>query len=148
MNELTPQLLDEIKQLLRRSSVRHGQAFRGMEKGSTAAEMAVEWGDRTPSYVQNVMRSVRYILGGRLPTGSANAYENSFGYRELWEQGASPELLDYVKGCLYELQQRNPDVKVEPMGKVVFPGGEVRRKFGKPVTYCDSCFLEMPCDCE
>lgn len=148
MSELTPELLDEIKQLLRRSSVRHGQAFRGMEQGVTAAEMAVQWGGKTASYVQNVMRSVRYMLEGRLPTGAANAYENSFGYRELWEQGASPALLDYVKGCLYELQQRNPEVKVEPMGRVVFPGNEVRRKFGKPVTFCDSCFLEMPCDCD
>jgi hypothetical protein len=148
MNELTPELLEEIKTLLRRSSIRHGQAFRGIENGSTAAEMAQEWGGKTPSYVQNVMRSVRYILEGRLPNGAAMAYENSFGYRELWEQGASPALLDYVKHCLYSLQERNPDVKIQPMGKVVFPGGEVRRKFGKPLSFCGSCFLEMPCDCD
>lgn len=148
MAELTPELLDEIKGLLRRSSIRHGQAFRGIEKGSTAEELAAQWGDKSLSYVKNVMRSVRYILDGELPNAAAMAYENSFGYRELWELGASPDLLDYAKNCLYELQQRNPEVKIEPMGKVTFPSGSVRRKYGRPVTYCQSCFLEIPCECD
>ena len=148
MNQLNPELLEEIKRLLRRSSIRHGQGFRGMEKGATAQDLAAEWGDKSLSYVKTVMRSVRYLLDGELPTAAAMAYENSFAYRELWEQGASPELLDYVKNCLYDLQERNPDVKIEPMGKVRFPSGPVRRKFGKPVTFCDECFLEIPCDCE
>lgn len=148
MTELTPEILEEIKRLLRRSSIRHGQAFRGMENGATAQQLAAEWGGKSLSYVKTVMRSVRYILDGELPTAAAMAYENSFGYRELWEQGASSELLDYVKNCLYQLQQRNPDVKIEPMGKVRFPAGPVRRKSGKPVTFCDLCFLENPCDCD
>lgn len=148
MNELTPELLEEIKRLLRRSSIRQGQAFRGMESGLTAAELAAEWGGKSLSYVKTVMRSVRYILDGELPTAAAMAYENSFGYRELWEQGASSDLLDYAKNCLYELQQRNPDVKIEPLGRVSFPSGSERRKFGKPVTFCDECFLENPCDCD
>lgn len=148
MTELTPEILEEIKRLLRRSSIRHGQALRGMENGATAQQLAAEWGGKSITYVKTVMRSVRYILDGELPTAAAMAYENSFGYRELWEQGASPQLLDYVKNCLYQLQQRNPDVKIEPMGKVRFPAGPVRRKSGKPVTFCDVCFLENPCDCD
>ncbi len=148
MTELTPEILEEIKRLLRRSSIRHGQAFRGMENGATAQQLAAEWGGKSITYVKTVMRSVRYLLDGELPTAAAMAYENSFGYRELWEQGASPQLLDYVKNCLYQLQQRNPDVKIEPMGKVRFPAGPVRRKSGKPVTFCDLCFLENPCDCD
>lgn len=148
MNELTPELLAEIKQLLRRSSIRHGQAFRGMEQGATAQDLAAAWGGKSLSYVKTVLRSLRYLLDGELPTAAAMAYENSFVYRELWEQGASSDLLDYAKNCLYELQQRNPDVKIEPMGKVSFPAGPVRQKFGKPVTFCDRCFLENPCDCD
>lgn len=146
--KLTPEMVEEIKTLLRRSSIRHGQAFRGMERGTKPEEMAAEWGDRTTAYVKSVMRSVQFILDGELPTALAMAYENSFGYRELWEQGASPELLEYVKQCLRELRERNPDVKIEPMGKVVFPGEAGRLKGGKPVAFCDGCFLEIPCDCD
>jgi hypothetical protein len=145
---LTPELLEEIKTLLRRSSIRHGQAFRGMERGATAQQLATEWGDRTITYVKSVMRSVQYMLDGELPAGAAMSYENSFGYRELWEQGASPPLLDYVKTCLAELKRRNPEVKIEPTGRVSFPGGPVPKKFGKPVAFCGECYLELPCDCD
>lgn len=140
-------LLDEIRQLLSQSTIRHGQAFRGLEQGLTADEMAAEWG-RTAPYVKTVMRSVRYILDGELPQGAAMAYENSFGYRELWELGASPALLDYVKTCLQALQKLNPEVRIEPMGKVTFPEEPSRRKSVRPTSLCPSCFLEMPCYCE
>ena len=146
--KLTPEMVEEMKTLLRRSSIRHGHAFRGMEQGTTPEEMAHKWGDRTAAYVKSIMRSVQYMLDGELPTAQMMAYENSFGYRELWEQGASPELLEYVKQCLSELKQRNPEVKIEPMGRVTFPGGAGRMKFGKPVEFCDVCFLEIPCDCD
>jgi hypothetical protein len=145
---LTPELLAEMKVLLGRSSIRHGQAFRGMERGATAQQLAAEWGDRTITYVRSVMRSVQYMLDGELPAGAAMSYENSFGYRELWDQGASPALLDYVKTCLIELKRRNPDVKIEPTGRIAIPGGPVQKKFGKPVSFCGDCFLEVPCDCD
>lgn len=145
---LAPELREEIKTLLRRSSIRHGQAFRGMERGATAQQLAEEWGDRTVTYVKSVMRSVQYMLDGELPAGAAMSYENSFGYRELWDQGASAELLAYVKDCLRELKRRNPDVKIEPTGRIAIPSGPVQKKFGKPLAFCGDCFLEVPCDCD
>ena len=148
MSELTPELLEEVRRLLGVSTIRHGQAFRGMEHGLTAEAMAADWGGRTVPYVKNVMRSVQYILDGELPTGSAMAYENSFGYRELWELGPSPALLAYVKACLTQLRTTNPAVRLEPMGPVSFPDGPTRRKPERPVSYCSTCFLPMPCDCD
>jgi hypothetical protein len=100
------------------------------------------------AHARSIMRSVRYLLDGELPTGSDMAYTNSFAYRELWELGASPELLTYIKSCLQELATRNSDVKIEPMGPVSFPGEAPRRKSDKPASYCPNCFLSRPCDCD
>lgn len=145
---LAPELLGEIRQLLSSSTIRHGQAFRGIEQGVTAEEMAQEWGT-TPQYVKNIMRSVRYLLDGEIPRGSAMTYENSFGYRELWQLGASPALLDHVVRSLHALQKLNPQVMIKPMGVVVFPDRSGRRKpAGKPKPLCPNCFLETPCYCE
>jgi hypothetical protein len=43
MSTLTPERLAEIKQLLGRSDIRHGMAFRGMEQGLTAEQVAAQW---------------------------------------------------------------------------------------------------------
>jgi len=143
---LTPALLAEIKSLLGRSDIRHGMAFRGMELGITAEQLATQW-DRSVSHARSIMRSVQYVLDGELPTASAMAYTNSFAYRELWELGASPELMKYIKSCLHQLAERNPEVKIEPMGAVTFPGESPRSKHEKSVAVCPQCFLTLPCDC-
>lgn len=148
MGGLTPELSEEINRLLGQSTIRHGQAFRGMGDGRRAEEMAQDWGGRTVPYVKSVMRSVQHILDGDLPTGSAMAYENSFGYRELWELGPSPALLAYVKVRLSELQAINPDVKMAPMGPVSFPGETARYKRLTKASTCSRCFLQQPCDCD
>lgn len=147
MGTLSANLRGEVESLLFLSTIRHGQAFRGMQSGQTAEQMAAEW-CRTPSYVKTVMRSVRHILDGELPTGSAMAYENSFGYRELWELGCSPELLAHVKSCLARLKAINPAVKIEPMGPVSFPREISRRRPAKPHAVCPDCRLATPCDCD
>jgi len=148
VSKLTPELRGEIERLLGASTIRHGQAFRGMEARLTPEKMAADWGGKTVPYVKTVMRSVHYMLDGELPGGKAMAYENSFGYRELWELGPSPELLTYVRSCLTQLKTINPAVKLEPMGQVSFPDGPVRRKSERSVSYCSSCFLPRPRDCD
>ena len=148
MGSLTPELSEEINRLLGRSTIRHGQAFRGMRDGRRAEQMARDWCGKTVPYVRSVMRSVQYILDGELPTGSAMAYENSFGYRELWELGPSPALLAYVKARLSELQDINPAVSMSPMGPVSFPGETARNKRRMTTATCSRCFLQQPCDCD
>ena len=147
MPELTADLLAEIKQLLGRSDIRHGMAFRGVEQGVTAEQLAAQWG-RSTSHAQNIMRSVQYLLAGELPTGKGMAYTNSFAYRELWELGASPALLAYVKARLRELVAINSDVKIEPMGPVSFPGETPVRRTERAAAFCPRCFLAVPCDCD
>lgn len=147
MSDLTPELLTEIKQLLGHSEIRHGMAFRAMEQGLTAEHVAAKW-DRSTGHARNIMRSVRYLLDGELPTGPDMAYINSFAYRELWELGASPPLLSYIKTCLQQLASRNHDVKIAPMGPVSFPSKVSRRRTEKPVSSCPNCFLVRPCDCD
>lgn len=100
----------EIKVLLSKSNIRHGVAFRAMEQGLTAEQLAAQW-NRSVGHARSIMRSVKYLLEGELPGASAMAYTNSFAYREIWEVGASPELMTYVKGCLRELAARNPEVR-------------------------------------
>lgn len=131
---LTPTLLEEIKALLRDSDIRHGQAFRGIEQGKSASDLAVEWGEKTEGYVRNVMRSVQYIVDGELPTSSKMAYTNSFGYREMWKLGASPELVEYIKHRLRQLRELNPAVTVTPLGKVTFPNVPNARATNAPGT--------------
>lgn len=147
MSGLTPELLAEIRQLLGRSSIRHGMAFRGMEQNLTADQIAAQW-HRSSSHARNIMRSVQHLLDGELPRGSDMAYVNSFAYRELWELGASPALLIHIKACLRELTTLNPDVKIEPMGPVSFPSEAPRRKVTKPAPSCPHCHLSLPCDCD
>jgi hypothetical protein len=146
-DQLTADLLEEIKMLLGRSDIRHGMAFKGMEQGLTAEQIATQW-QRSPGHVRSIMRSVRYLLDGELPTGKDMAYTNSFAYRELWERGASPQLLEYLKACLRELAALHPDVKIEPMGDVSFPGEKPRRTSRRAESFCPNCFLALPCDCD
>jgi len=144
---MTADLLAEIKQLLGMSNIRHGMAFRAIQRGLTAEQIAAQWG-RSISHAQNIVRSVQLLLEGDLPTGAGMAYTNSFAYRELWELGASPALLAYVKARLRELVALNPEVKMAPMGPVFFPDELPVRKPERAATYCSECFLSLPCDCD
>jgi putative restriction endonuclease len=129
---LTPQLLNEMKHLLRISDIRHGQAFSAIETNMPAEELAANW-RRTVPYTKRVIKRVGYMLEGVLPTSSSMALINSYGYRELWERGASPELLDYVQARLRQLQELNPEIKIEPMGNVGFPARSDSRKREAPL---------------
>ena len=95
-----------------------------------------------------VVRSLRLMLDGELPDRPSIALTNSFGYRELLDYKPSAALRDHVIRCLGVLRERNPKVRLEPMGNVTFYDGATTRPLARPVFYCGNCFLMLPCDCE
>jgi len=150
MSELTPELRDEILQILRSSDIRHAIVFRDLEQGLNAEEMA----DRqrtSPANVRKLMNSVRHLLDGTLPTGSSMALTNSYVYRELLNFNPSAHLRAYVDARLRALARQNPLVKVdEPLGQVTLYDSSTiwARNTSKPDDLCPTCRLTRPCFCD
>jgi hypothetical protein len=150
MNELTPELRDEILRIMRSSDIRHAMVFRDLEQGLTAEQVA----DRqhtSPENVRKLMKSVRHLLDGTLPTSSSMALTNSYVYRELMNFGPSPDLRAYADARLRALATHNPSVKIdEPLGPVTLydSGTLARRATSKPDELCPACRLTRPCFCE
>lgn len=149
MMTLNPALRAEIEEILHaaRDQNRHAMAFSGLRRGLGAKEIAAEW-DKSPSYVSMVLRSLRLMLDGELPERPSIALTNSFGYRELLDYKPSAALREHAAACLRVLRQRNPKVRLEPMGTAGFYDGTTTRSLFRPATYCGGCNLMLPCDCE
>ena len=144
-----PELRNEIEEILHtaKNDNRHAMVFHGLRRGLGTKEMAAEW-KKSQSYVSMVVRSLRLMLDGELPERPSIVLTNSFGYRELLDYKPSAALRDHVSSCLRVLRERNPRVRLEPMGNVTFYDGMTTRSTARPVFYCGSCFLMLPCDCE
>ena len=148
-NQLTPALRAEIEQILTSAGDdnRHAMAFRGLQQGLGAEQIAKEW-DRSKSYAIMVMRSVRYLLDGELPRASSRVLTTSYVYRALLAYHPSDALRGYAMACLRELHARNPETKVKPMGQVFFQDHSGSRKPTRQLRFCPKCFLSLPCECE
>lgn len=149
MCTLTPELQTAIERILRiaDNDTRHAMAFRGLNDGLGVKDLARDWG-KSASYASMVVRSVRLILDGEIPDRPSIALTNSFGYRELLDYRPPPELRAYVFACLRLLQERNPRVRVEAMGTAVYAERALTPGLRRPASYCQMCFLMLPCDCE
>ena len=149
MSPLTPELRNEIEEILHtaKNDNRHAMAFHSLRQGLGTKEIAAEW-NKSQSYASMMVRSLRLMLHGELPDRPSIVLTNSFGYRELLDYKPSVALRDHVIGCLRVLRERNPKVRLEPMGHVAFYDGTTTRTLARPVSYCDGCFLMLPCDCE
>ena len=149
MSALTAELRTEIERILlaAKDDNRHAMAFGGLNRGLGTKEMGADW-NKSQSYVSMVLRSLRLMLDGELPDRPSIVLTNSFGYRELLDYNPSAALREHVTACLRLLRERNPRVRLEPMGKVTFYDGATTRPQHRPVTYCKGCFLMQPCECE
>jgi len=149
MSALTPELRTEIEKILciAENDTRHAMAFRGLSDGQSTKELAREWG-KSRSYVSMVVRSLRLMLDGEIPDRPSIALTNSFGYRELLDHRPTSELREYVFACLRVLQERSPRVRLEPMGTGAYAERAMVPGLRRPASYCEMCFLMLPCDCE
>jgi len=149
MTTLTPELRMEIEKILSSAGNdnRHAMAFRGLNEGLRTKELARQW-DKSPSYVSMVVRSLRLLLADEVPDRPSIALTNSFGYRELLDFQPSADLREYVLDRLRLLQDRNPRVRVEPMGHSVYADRAMLPGLRKAASFCTMCFLMLPCDCE
>ena len=95
-----------------------------------------------------VVRSLRLMLDGEIPDRPSIALTNSFGYRELLDYRPTSALREYIFACLRVLQERNPRVRLEPMGTAVYAERAMTPGLRRPASYCTTCFLMLPCDCE
>lgn len=149
MNTLTPELRMEIEKILHtaENKNRHAMAFRGLSQGQSTRDLARAW-DKSQSYASMVVRSLRLMLDGELPDRPSIALTNSFGYRELLDYRPSPELRSYIYECLRMLRERNPRVRLEPMGTAPYSDKVLTPDLRRPASYCADCYLMVPCDCE
>jgi hypothetical protein len=149
MSTLTPELRAEIEQILlaAKDDNRHAMAFNGLQRGLVTRELAAEW-NKSQSYVSMIVRSLQLMLGGELPDRPSIALTNSFGYRGLLDYKPSAALRDHTTQCLRVLFERNPRVRLEPMGNVAFYDGATTRAPRRQPTFCGNCYLTLPCDCE
>lgn len=149
MGTLTPPLRAEMERILRapENDTRHAMAFRGLNAGHSANDLARQWG-KSASYASMVLRSVRLMLDGDIPDRPSIALTNSFGYRELLDFQPSAALRDHVFACLQALRACNPRVRLEPMGIAVYAERAMTPGLRRPPSYCGMCFLMLPCDCE
>ena len=102
MNDLTPELRDEIAQHLREMSSREGMIIRDMERGLTVEQIAASQRtsvDNARSYV----RGTEGMLRGELPTTATL----------LWGCDVSPALRSYATSCLHRVRAINPKIRVE-----------------------------------
>jgi hypothetical protein len=113
MNDLTPELRDEIARHLREMSSREGMIIRDMERGLTVEQIAAS--QRTSvDNARNYARGTEAMLRGELPTAPSMALKASGGYRYLlWGCDLSPALRSYVTSCLRQLATINPEIRVE-----------------------------------
>lgn len=146
---LTEELRSEIEKILQTAGegTRHAMAYRAIQEGRDAEQVAKEW-ERSKSYAVMVLRSVRYLLDGELPRASSMIITNSYVYRELLDCHPSEELRAYAMACLRELHARNREVRVKPMGQNVCTDPSGVRKPKRSLTFCSTCFLALPCECE
>jgi hypothetical protein len=149
MSPLTPELRREIEKILciAENDTRHAMAFRGLNDGQGTKDLAREWGKST-SYVSMVVRSLRLMLDGEIPDRPSIALTNSFGYRELLDYRPTSALREHVFACLRMLQERSPRVRLEPMGTAAYAERAMTPGLRRPASYCEMCFLMLPCDCE
>ena len=149
MNTLTPELRMEIEKILSNveNNNRHAMAFRGLNEGLRTKELARQW-DKSQSYASMVVRSLRLLLAGEVPDRPSIALTNSFGYRELLDYQPSAALRAYVRDRLRLLQERNPRVRLEPMGHSVHAERAMIPGLRAAASFCPMCFLMQPCDCE
>lgn len=149
MGALNDELRMEMEKILHtaENDNRHAMAFRGLSHGLGTKQLAAQWG-KSQSYVSMVMRSLRLMLDGEIPDRPSIALTNSFGYRELLDYRPSAALRDYVMGCLQQLRERNPRVRLEPMGNSPHSDRTLTPDLRRPASFCPDCFLMMPCDCE
>lgn len=149
MSALTPELRSEMEKILwvAENDTRHAMAFRGLTEGLRIKDLARKWG-KSESYASMVVRSVRLMLAGELPDRPSIALTNSFGYRSLLDYQPSSALRDYVLSCLRVLQERNPRVRLEAMGAAAYAERAMTPGLRRPASYCELCFLMLPCDCQ
>jgi hypothetical protein len=149
MNALTPEMRMEIEKIfgINENDTRHAMAFRGLTNGLGTRDLAEEW-NKSQSYASMLVRSTRLILDGEIPQRPSIALTNSFGYRELLDHRPSPALREYIFACLRTLQTRNPRVRLEPMGTATYAERAMTPGLRRPASYCEMCFLMLPCDCE
>ncbi len=149
MCTLTPELRSEIEKILcvAENDTRHAMAFRGLNEGLGVKDLAREW-KKSESYASMLVRSVRLMLDGVIPDRPSIALTNSFGYRELLDYRPSAHLREYALACLRRLQEHNPRVRLEAMGTAVYAERALTPGLRRPASYCATCFLMLPCDCD
>ena len=149
MSTLTPELRMEIEKILSsaENDNRHAMAFRGLSEGLGTKELAQQW-STSRSYASILLRSLRLLLDGEVPDRPSIALTNSFGYRELLDYRPSAALREYVLDRLRLLRERNPRIRIEPMGNSVYAERAMVPGRRTAAVYCPTCFLMLPCYCE
>lgn len=149
MRRLTDDVRTEMDKILHtaENDNRHAMAFRGLNQGLSTKQMAQQW-NKSQSYVSMVVRSLRLMLDGEIPDAPSIALTNSFGYRELLDYRPSAELRTYVYACLTALRERNPRVRLEPMGNSPHADRTLTPDLRRPASYCGRCYLMQPCECD
>ena len=113
MDELTPELRDEIAQHLRASTgIRLGMTLRDIEEGLNAEQIASRQ-RIPPAAAKGYMRGVEEVLSGKLPTTPSQALKWSRTYRYLQDCDLSPALRSHVTSCLQQLAEINPEIRVD-----------------------------------
>lgn len=113
----------EIEQILRtHTRTRYAKVFLGMTRGLSDDQMAKESvlaGEPVqPKRIAWIRETVRMTLDDELATGTTRAKNQAGLYQELRNCPMSQELRQHVTTQLTQLQQIDPSISSEPLGRV------------------------------